>query len=180
MQKVDTSRRRRPASHGPVRGDRHPAALHSIGASSTTPRMTILAPAFGQALPSPSHSLQLAEEERTSRPASAGWTSAELRLKPWCSSLIYVVHSRKRLLLTRCCGPPWSRARRHSVKSFPWKRLGKQTAGSTAAGRQAGRERWRAELAKALGDAQIPFCSECRFNKARKGSTKAWILHSQF
>ena len=52
----------------------------------------------------------LAEEERTSSPASAGWTSVELCRRPWCSSQIYVVHSRKRLLFTRCCGPPRSRA----------------------------------------------------------------------
>jgi hypothetical protein len=61
-----------------------------------------------------SHSPQLAEEERTSRLASAGWMSAELCRRPWCSSLIYAVNSRKRRLLTRCCGPPRRRAGRHS------------------------------------------------------------------
>ena len=50
MQRVDTSRRRRPAGHGPVRGDRQRAARRSIGTSSA-PGITILAPAFGQALP---------------------------------------------------------------------------------------------------------------------------------
>ena len=50
MQRVDTSRRRRPAGHGPVRGHRQRAALHSIGTSSAS-RITTLAPAFGQALP---------------------------------------------------------------------------------------------------------------------------------
>jgi len=50
MQRIDTSRRRRPAGDGPVRGHRQRAALHSIGTPST-PRITTLAPAFGQALP---------------------------------------------------------------------------------------------------------------------------------
>jgi hypothetical protein len=50
MQRVDTSRRRRPAGHGPVRGHRQRAALHSIGTSSAA-RIRTLAPAFGQALP---------------------------------------------------------------------------------------------------------------------------------
>jgi hypothetical protein len=50
MQRIDTSRRRRPAGHGPVRRDRQRAALESIGTSSA-PRITTLAPAFGQALP---------------------------------------------------------------------------------------------------------------------------------
>ena len=50
MQRVDTSRRRRPAGHGPVRGRRQRAARRSIGTSSA-PRITTLAPAFGQALP---------------------------------------------------------------------------------------------------------------------------------
>ena len=40
-------------------------------------------------------------------------------------------------------------------------------------------ERWRAELAKALGDAQIPFCSECHFNKTRKGQRRrGFSIHS--
>jgi hypothetical protein len=51
MQRVDTSRRRRSAGDGPVRGHRQRAAVHSIGASSAA-RITTLAPAFGQALPS--------------------------------------------------------------------------------------------------------------------------------
>jgi hypothetical protein len=51
MQRVDTSRRRRAAGHGPVRGHRQRAALRSIGTSSA-PGITTLAPAFGQALPS--------------------------------------------------------------------------------------------------------------------------------
>ena len=50
MQRVDTSRRRRPAGDGPLRGHRQRAALHSIG-TPFTPRITTLAPAFGQALP---------------------------------------------------------------------------------------------------------------------------------
>ena len=59
---------------------------------------------------------RLAEGERTSRLASAGWTSAELCRRPWCSLQIYAGHSRERLLPTRCCGPPRSRARRHLGK----------------------------------------------------------------
>ena len=51
MQRVDTSRRRGPAGHGPVRGQRQQAALHPVGTSSA-PGITTLAPAFGQALPS--------------------------------------------------------------------------------------------------------------------------------
>jgi len=50
MQRIDTSRRRRPTGDGPVRGYRQRAALHSIRTSSA-PRITTLAPAFGQALP---------------------------------------------------------------------------------------------------------------------------------
>src|SRR5437879_13469990 len=50
MQRIDTSRRRRPAGDGPVRRDRQRAALESIRAP-TAPRITTLAPAFGQALP---------------------------------------------------------------------------------------------------------------------------------
>jgi hypothetical protein len=50
MQRIDTSRRRRPAGDGPVRGDRQRAALHSIR-TPAAPRITTLAPAFGQALP---------------------------------------------------------------------------------------------------------------------------------
>jgi len=50
MQRVVTSRRRRSAGDGPVRGHRLRAALHSIGTSSA-PRIATLAPAFGQALP---------------------------------------------------------------------------------------------------------------------------------
>jgi len=50
MQRVATSRRRRPAGHGPVRRDRQCAALRSIGASAAA-GITTLAPAFGQALP---------------------------------------------------------------------------------------------------------------------------------
>jgi hypothetical protein len=50
MQRVDMSRRRRPASHGPIRGQRQRAARRSIGTSSA-PGITTLAPAFGQALP---------------------------------------------------------------------------------------------------------------------------------
>jgi phage gp37-like protein len=50
MQRIDTSRRRRPAGDGPVRGHRQRAALESIGTPSA-PRITTLAPAFGQALP---------------------------------------------------------------------------------------------------------------------------------
>jgi len=50
MQRLYTSRRRRPAGHGPVRGRRQRAARRSIGTSSAA-RITTLAPAFGQALP---------------------------------------------------------------------------------------------------------------------------------
>jgi len=50
MQRVDTSRRRRAAGDGPVRGHRQRAALRSI-ATPSTPGITTLAPAFGQALP---------------------------------------------------------------------------------------------------------------------------------
>jgi hypothetical protein len=50
MQRVDTSRRRRPAGHGPVRGCRKRAPLCSVGTASA-PGITTLAPAFGQALP---------------------------------------------------------------------------------------------------------------------------------
>ncbi len=50
MQRIDTSRRRSPAGDGPIRGHGQRAALHSIGTPSA-PRITTLAPAFGQALP---------------------------------------------------------------------------------------------------------------------------------
>ena len=50
MQGIDTSRRRCPAGHGPVRRRRQRAALDSIGTPSA-PGITPLAPAFGQALP---------------------------------------------------------------------------------------------------------------------------------
>src|SRR5258708_32443810 len=50
MQRVDTARRRCPASDGPIRRHRQRAALHSIGTPSA-PRITTLAPAFGQSLP---------------------------------------------------------------------------------------------------------------------------------
>jgi len=50
MQGIDTSRRRRPAGHGPVRRRRQRAALDSIGTPSA-PGITPLAPAFGQTLP---------------------------------------------------------------------------------------------------------------------------------
>jgi hypothetical protein len=50
MQRSDTSRRRSPAGDGPVRRNRQRAALESIGTPSA-PRITTLAPAFGQALP---------------------------------------------------------------------------------------------------------------------------------
>ena len=50
MQRVATSRRCRAAGDGPVRGHRQPAALRSIG-TPTAPRLTTLAPTFGQALP---------------------------------------------------------------------------------------------------------------------------------
>ena len=50
MQRIDTSRRRRPAGDGPVRGHRQCAARHPIRTPSA-PRITTLAPAFGQALP---------------------------------------------------------------------------------------------------------------------------------
>jgi hypothetical protein len=50
MQRIDTSRRRRPAGDGPARGYRQSAALHSIGTPSAR-RITTLALAFGQALP---------------------------------------------------------------------------------------------------------------------------------
>jgi hypothetical protein len=50
MQRINTSRRRRPAGDGPVRGHRQYAALESIGTPSAS-RMTTLVPAFGQALP---------------------------------------------------------------------------------------------------------------------------------
>jgi hypothetical protein len=49
MQRIDTSRRR-PAGHGPIRGHRQHAARHSIRTPSAS-RITTLAPAFGQALP---------------------------------------------------------------------------------------------------------------------------------
>jgi hypothetical protein len=50
MQRIDTSRRRRPAGDGQPRGHRQRAARHSIRTPSA-PRITTLAPAFGQALP---------------------------------------------------------------------------------------------------------------------------------
>ena len=50
MQRIDTSRRRRSAGDGPVRGDRQRTDRHSIRTPSA-PRLTTLAPAFGQALP---------------------------------------------------------------------------------------------------------------------------------
>jgi hypothetical protein len=50
MQRIDTSRRRRPAGDGPVRGHRQCAARRPIRTPSA-PRITTLAPAFGQALP---------------------------------------------------------------------------------------------------------------------------------
>jgi hypothetical protein len=50
MQRIDTSRRRRPTGDGPVRRRRQRVALHPIRTPST-PRITTLAPAFGQALP---------------------------------------------------------------------------------------------------------------------------------
>ena len=50
MQRVDTSRRRRPAGNGPVRGRRQHAARRSTRTPSAA-RLTTLAPAFGQALP---------------------------------------------------------------------------------------------------------------------------------
>jgi hypothetical protein len=50
MQRIDTSRRRRPAGDGPVRGHRLCPALHPIRTPSA-PRITTLAPTFGQALP---------------------------------------------------------------------------------------------------------------------------------
>jgi hypothetical protein len=50
MQRIDTSRRRRPTGDGPVRGHRQLAARHSIR-TPATPRIATLAPAFGQALP---------------------------------------------------------------------------------------------------------------------------------
>jgi molybdopterin-binding protein len=50
MQRIDTSRRRRSAGDGPVRGHRQRAALHSIRTPSA-PRITTFAPSFGQALP---------------------------------------------------------------------------------------------------------------------------------
>src|SRR5580658_8913342 len=50
MQRIDTARRRRPAGNRPVRGHRQRAARHSIRTPSA-PRITTLAPAFGQALP---------------------------------------------------------------------------------------------------------------------------------
>jgi len=51
MQRVDTSRRRRSAGDGPLRGHRQRFARRSI-ATPSTPGITTLAPAFGQALPS--------------------------------------------------------------------------------------------------------------------------------
>ena len=51
MQGIDTSRRRLSSGDGPVRGDRQRAARDSIRTPSA-PRITTLAPAFGQALPS--------------------------------------------------------------------------------------------------------------------------------
>ena len=50
MQRIDTSRQRRTAGDGPVRGRGQRAARHSIRTPSA-PRITTLAPAFGQALP---------------------------------------------------------------------------------------------------------------------------------
>ena len=50
MQRIDTSRRRRPGGDGPVRGHRQRTARHSIRTPSA-PRITTLAPTFGQALP---------------------------------------------------------------------------------------------------------------------------------
>ena len=51
MQGIDTPRRRCAAGHGPIRGHRQCAARRSI-ATPSTPGITTLAPAFGQALPS--------------------------------------------------------------------------------------------------------------------------------
>jgi hypothetical protein len=51
-----------------------------------------------------SHLSRLAEEERTLRPASDGWTSAELCRRPWFSLQTYAEHSQKRLLPIQCCG----------------------------------------------------------------------------
>jgi hypothetical protein len=50
MQRIDTCRRRRPAGDGPVQRHRQRAALHSIRTPSAS-RITTVAPAFGQALP---------------------------------------------------------------------------------------------------------------------------------
>jgi hypothetical protein len=50
MQRINTSRRRRPAGHGPSPGHRQHATVTTIGTPSA-PRITTLAPAFGQALP---------------------------------------------------------------------------------------------------------------------------------
>ena len=59
---------------------------------------------------------RLAEEERTSRPASAGWTNAELCHRPWFSLQTYAEHSHVRLLPIPCCGPPRSHVGHHSGK----------------------------------------------------------------
>lgn len=50
MQRIDTPRRRRPAGDGRICGHRQCAPRHPIGTASA-PRITTLAPAFGQALP---------------------------------------------------------------------------------------------------------------------------------
>jgi hypothetical protein len=59
---------------------------------------------------------RLAEAERTSRPASAGWTSGELCRRLWFSLQTCAAHSRTMLLPTLCCGPQRSRAGHHSGK----------------------------------------------------------------
>ncbi len=66
---------------------------------------------------------QLEEEERTSRHASTGWTSAELCRRHWFSLPTCAAHSRTMLLPTLCCGSQRSPAGRHSGRSFQWKRL---------------------------------------------------------
>jgi hypothetical protein len=60
--------------------------------------------------------LRLAEEGRTSRPASGGWTSAELCRRPWFSLPTYAAHSQGKVLPTQCCGPPPRLAGRHLGK----------------------------------------------------------------
>jgi hypothetical protein len=64
-----------------------------------------------------------AEGERTSRPASGGWTNVESCRRPLYSLQIFAALFPKKFLDTRYCGHPLSRGGHHSGRSFLWKRL---------------------------------------------------------